>query len=213
MGFMTRRARRFAPALAIASLALGLIVASSAGARTARTVYNLTGPWNSSVEFGGLCLKPLNCPDVTNTTTPVLHTHVESLTGIGATAAASFTTDPFRYKGAAGRQPQEVALSLKRLASETTKVNVATESFLDVAILNEAGSRVIVEPFHHEALTPTTTFVKVGPASIRRNVLRKGRSYRLRITSTYRDGAQVLKNADSYYEKVRLVAKRHLRHR
>src|SRR6266487_3035221 len=208
---MTRRVTRFASALGVTSVALGLIAASPAAAKTLRTEYASNLPYTASVQYGGLCLKPLNCPAVTNSTTPVLHTHLEGLTGVGSTSAASFTSAPFAYNGAGGRQPQDVALSLKRSASEATKVNVATDAFLDVAILNAAGTRVIVEPFHHEALTPTTTFVKVGPASIRRNVLRKGRSYRLRITSTYADGAQVLKSADAFYERIRLVAKRHLK--
>jgi hypothetical protein len=210
---MTRRARRFALALTVAGVALGSIAAAPAGAKTLRSEYNLTGPWFSSVEYGGLCLKPLNCPAVTNVTTPTLHTHLEGLTGVGSSVAASFTTAPFTYNGAGGRQPQDVALRLKRLASEATKVNVTTEAFFSVAILNATGDHVVVQPFPHEALTPTDRFTKVGPAAIRRNVLRKGRSYRLRITSNYVDGAQVLKSADAYYDKVRLIAKRHLRHR
>src|SRR6266542_2265146 len=121
--------------------AIVLASASSAGARTVKTVYpsvsasKITSAfdWAGSTSYSGLCLQTLTCPAVTNTRQTgggvssgdaFLRTHIGSLTGVGSTSSGVWESQAFKYVGAQGHQPNKVVFRLFRRSNTATLLNV-----------------------------------------------------------------------------------------
>jgi hypothetical protein len=209
--------------------AMVLASASSAGARTLKTIYPSVSAskvtsafdWAGSTSYGGLCLQTLTCPTVTNTrelgggaggpNDGFLRTHIGSLLGVGATSTGAWESQAFKYVGAQGHQPNKVTFRMFRRSNTGALLNVAgSEAFMNAAIVNARTAKAVVTPVTHVALTPTGVFTKIGPIDLQRNSLRRGQSYRIVIGSTFVNGAQVIPGADADYDNIQLVAKRHL---
>jgi hypothetical protein len=221
--------RRILLGVPAAACAAFLALAPAASARTLKTVYPSVSAskvksafdWAGSTNYVGLCLQTLTCPTVTNTrqsgggvggtSDGFLRTHIGSLTGVGATSIGGWESQAFKYEGAQGHQPNKVTLRIFRESNTGALLNVAgTDAYFSVAIANARSGKVLVEPFHHVTLTPMPTWTKLGPIDLQRNTLRRGRSYRIIITSTFVNGAQVIPGANADYDNIQLVAKRHL---
>jgi hypothetical protein len=140
-----------------------------------------------------------------------LRTSIRSLTGVGSTSSGVWESQAFKYVGAQGHQPNKVTFRLFRRSNTGTLLNVAgAEAYFSSAIVNARNGKATVTPFVHVNLTPTGSWVKLGPVDLQRNSLRRGRMYRILVGSTFVEGAQVIPGADADYDNVQLVAKRHL---
>ncbi len=225
---MKYRGRVLRAALVVVGAAL-LVSASSAGARTVKTIYpSLSASkvvtafdWAGSTNYSGLCLQMLTCQTVTNTRQTAggaggpsdgyLSTHIGSLTGVGATSSGVWESQAFKYVGAAGHQPNKVTFRLFRRTNTSALLNATgADAFFTVAIANVRNGKAVVTLFPHTTLTSTGGWVKVGPVDLQRNQLRRGQSYRILIGSTFVEGAQVVPGAEADYDNIQLVAKRHL---
>ena len=198
-------------------VALALVVAPVAGAKTLATTYAPTA-WGGSSAYGGLCLQTLTCPTVTNTATGgkrgFIRSHFSSLLGVGATSSGIWASKAFRYRGAQGRAAKRVKLVVRRRTNDATRLSVAGSSAnYTVDVVNAKTGNAVAEPIKDAKLTPRATWTKVGPHKIARNSLRRNHRYRIRITSTFVNGAQVIPAADADYTTAKVVAKKHLRHR
>jgi hypothetical protein len=202
-----------AMALAVLTALAALVVPSVAGAKTARSVYLVKGGWASRATHSGLCLQALTCPTVTNSQHGFfLSTKVGSLTGVGATSSGSFTSRAFKYRGAAGRRAGNLVLSLGRYANTASLLSVAGNSArYTVDIVGAKSGTTVAEPIHNAALTSTASWTRVSKRVVPASSLQVGRSYRVSITSTFKNGADVIPGATADYRKVRLVAQKQVR--
>ena len=224
---MLRRAIVVGASLLVATAAS--IAAPAAGAKTARSVYpsegvgqvTSAGAWAGSTSSRGLCLQSLTCPLVKNSAPGggvggagdgYLRTDVGSLLGVGASSTGAWQSRSFVYHGADGRAPKVLTFRLFRRTDDATLLRVAgNDAYFTAAIVNAKSGNAVVEPFHHQALTPRSSWTKFGPKRLVRHVLRRGHSYRIRVTSTFVNGAEVVPGASTGYDNFQLVAKRHLR--
>jgi hypothetical protein len=199
--------------LAALVVAVALVVPSIAGAKNARSVYRVKGGWSTEVSHAGLCLETLTCPSVSNSQHGrFLNTKVGSLTGVGATSSGSFTSRAFRYGGAAGRRAGNLVLSLGRFTSTGSLLSVAGNSArYTVDIVSARSGSSVAEPVHNAPLTATTSWTRVSKRVVPASSLQVGRRYRVSITSTFKNGADVIPGSSASYRKVRLVAQKHLR--
>ncbi len=199
--------------LAVIAALVALVVPGIAGAKTARSVYLVKGGWASSATHSGLCLQALTCPSVSNSQHGYfLSTRVGSLTGVGATSSGSFTSRAFRYRGAAGRRAGNLVLSLGRFAKTASLLSVAGNSArYTVDIVGAKSGTAVVEPIHNAPLTGTASWTRVSKRIVPASSLQVGRSYRVSITSTFKNGADVIPGASADYRKVKLVARKNVR--
>jgi hypothetical protein len=208
---MKGRILGFAKAALVAS-ALALVLAPAAGAKTVRSAYHVNGTWATSVKHSGLCLQLLTCPPVTNTQGPFLRTHVGSLTGVGASSSGSFVSGSFRYRGAAGRRTGNLVLSLGRHTDTGSLLSVAGNSAnYSVAIVGAKTDDAVAQPINNAPLTPTAAWTRVSKRVVPATALQIGHRYRIAITSTFKNGVDVIPGANADYRKVKLVARKHVR--
>jgi hypothetical protein len=206
---MRSRAIGLAALVALAAL----VMPGVASAKSARSVYLVKGAWSSSATHSGLCLQALTCPSVSNSQRGFfLSTKVGSLTGVGATSSGSFTSRAFQYRGAAGRRSGELVLSLGRFTNTGSLLSVAGNSArYTVDIVGAKSGTAVAEPIHNAPLTQTASWTRVSKRVIPASSLQLGRSYRVVITSTFKNGADVIPGASADYRKVKLVARKQLR--
>jgi hypothetical protein len=198
----------------VAVLAM-LVVPAFAGAKTARSVYLVKGGWSASVHHTGLCLETLTCPTVSNSQHGYfLSTKVGSLTGVGATSSGAFVSRAFQYRGAAGRRAGNLVLSLGRYANTASLLSVAGNSArYTVDIVGAKSGTSVAEPIHNAPLSNTPVWTRVSKRVVPASSLQVGRAYRVAITSTFKNGADVIPGATADYRKIKLVAQKQLRRR
>jgi hypothetical protein len=212
--------------LAIAgATALGLISPPLAGAASsayptneeARSFHQSDGGWHGSTSFGGLCVPGVNCPTVTNDHVGsggaggqddgYLRTRIGSLLGVGATSRGIYQSPSFVYQGAAGSDPAGLALRLKRRSSLGTLLAVTGNSaeysvdLVDLSQGSNATSVIDAKPIGDQDSWRTHR-VSVPPGS-----MTLGDSYRIRITSEFQTGVQVVPGGSVGYDDVVLEAK------
>ena len=199
--------------LTVVAVVAMLVVPTVAGAKTARSVYRAKGAWSASVRHSGLCLEKLTCPGVSNSQHGYfLSTEVGSLTGVGATSTATFTSRAFKYRGAAGRRAGNLVLSLGRHSATKSFLSVAGNSArYTVDVVGARSGATVAEPIRNAPLTNTDSWTRVSKRIVPASSLQVGRGYRVTITSTFRNGADVIPGATADYRKVKLVARKHVR--
>lgn len=193
---------------------LALIAVPAAGAKTVRSVYTPHG-WTGSASYGGLCLQSLTCPKVTfgvtNGKHGFLHTGFGSLLGVGGRASAAWTSNAFRYHGAAGHRGKQVKVQVNRRSSAGSLLSVAgNAATYTVSIVNARNGNVVAEAVRSAKLANATSWTRVGPKRVSHNQLKRGHSYRIRITTTVVNGADVIPGIVADYTGAKLVAKKHL---
>jgi hypothetical protein len=221
MHFRTKVAALFGLAI---TMAAGLIAPTLAGAanyplgKEARSFHQGAGGWQGSTSFEGPCISGVNCPTVTNDYAPsggadgqgdgYLRTTIGSLVGVGATSRGIFVSPSFEYQGAGGREPGELTLSLKRRSTLGTLLSVSGNSaeysvdLVDVSPGGSATSVIDAEPIGDQSSWRGND-VSVAPTG-----LALGDRYRVRITSEFVTGVQVVPGGSVGYDDVILHATR-----
>jgi hypothetical protein len=221
MQLRTKTAALFGLAI---TMAAGLVAPALAGAanyplgKEARSFHQGAGGWQGSTSSGGLCIPAVNCPTVTNEHAAnggadgqgdgYLRTRIGSLLGVGATSRGIYRSPSFRYQGAGGRAPAELTLSLKRRSTLGTLLAVSGNSaeysvdLVDVSQGGNATSVIDAEPIGDQSSWRQSD-VSVAPAG-----LALGDRYRVRITSEFVTGVQVVPGGSVGYDDVILRAVR-----
>jgi hypothetical protein len=203
---------------------IGLIAPQLAGAanatyppnQEARSFQTSDGGWHSGTSFGGLCIPGVNCPTVTNdyaahggaggSSDGYLRTRIGSLLGVGATSRGIYQSPSFEYTGVAGGQPDKVALSVARRSTLGTLLAVAGNSAdysVDLVDTSQGGAAtsVIDQKSIGDQDSWRTSSASVSPGS-----LALGDRYRVRITSEFKTGVQVVPGGSVGYDDVALEA-------
>ena len=206
---MTSRAMR----IGLIAVVAFLVVPAVASAETARSVYRVHGSWSTSVRHSGLCLETLTCPHVSNSQHGFfLSTRVGSLTGVGATSTGGFASRAFKYRGAEGRRAGDLVLSLGRYANTGSLLSVAGNSArYSVDLVGARSGLAVADPIHNAPLTATASWTRVSKRVVPASSLQVGRRYRVAITSTFKNGADVIPGASADYRKVKVVARKNVR--
>jgi hypothetical protein len=220
---MTHRTK-FVALLVSGATALGLIAPQLAGAASstyppnteARSFQSSDGGWHSGTSFGGLCVPGVNCPTVTNdyadhggtggSADGFLRTRIGSLLGVGATSRGIYQSPSFEYTGVGGGQPDDLTLSLARRSTLGTLLAVAgnrAEYSVDLVDISQGGAAtsVIDQKSIGDQDSWRTSNASVSPGS-----LTLGDQYRVRITSEFETGVQVVPGGSVGYDDVVLEA-------
>jgi hypothetical protein len=208
---MRRKSLHLGLASVVGLVAL-LVIAPAAGARAYNTKYVASG-WTSSKSHSGLCLESLTCPSISNSTSStkggaVLTTDLGALLGVGARSTSTWTSGAFQYTGAEGRLAKKVKVTVLRSANTGDFLDVAGNSATySVSIVNAKNGVVVAQPVANATQTQASSFTKVGPKWILPNLLRRDKSYKVQITSTFVNGAEVIPGATVSYTGARVIAK------
>jgi hypothetical protein len=182
----------------------------------ARSFGTTDGGWHSSTSFAGLCIPAVNCPTVTNEYVAdggtggqgdgYLRTRIGSLLGVGATSRGIYTSPAFTYTGANGAQPSSLTFGVARRSTLGQLLAVASNSadysvdLVDITQGGNAASVIDNEPIGDQNSWVAKS-VSVAPGS-----LTLGDQYRVRITSEFETGVQVVPGGSVGYDDVVLSA-------
>ncbi len=202
-------------------VALALLPAlSQAAARSSRYAPNpaarnfngSAGGWTYSQSSAGLCVPVLLCPVVTNSHQQsggngYLRTRLGALLGAGATSKGILTSPPFTYRGAAGKAPSRLSLSLRRRSSVGQLLAVTGNSATYEVELENAATKQRTEVIPPRTLEGADAWT-VKRTNLNPSQLKVGSRYRIRIATTYNTGATVLPGGSADYDNVALLARR-----
>ena len=227
---VTRSVRVFLGALVATAGVAATLFAGTASAATvnkyapsadARDFSHSIGGWQSAVDHDGLCLPLLLCPVVTNEFVAdggtggsgdgYISTDLGSLTGVGADSTGTFASPTFKYKGAGGKAPDHLKFRLSRQADVTSLLAVAGNSAgYSVALekIKDGEAAGSVEVIPSTSLAGAGSWTSIDPVNVDPAVLDIGSNYRIVITSTFSNGAQVLPGGSADYDDVILRAMR-----
>lgn len=214
--------------LAAAVAASAIVPASALGAEgvsdyhpdeNARSFTTSAAGWEESSETFGFCLGSLTCPAVTNTFEARggsrgggdghIRTAFASTTGVGGTSQGIWRSPAFTYDGAEGRRATEVEFRLSKRADTATTLAAAGNSVtytVELVDLSDNGNAVGV--LENAPLAPTEGWVRTRGTGVDERDLEPGRRYRIRLTTTYAYGAQVVPGGSVDYDDIRLRALR-----
>jgi hypothetical protein len=206
-------------------ICLTAFMVTAATAEAARTVYpgsddaislrNGPAGWSGSASSEGLCVPVLLCPAIANSVpssggpggSGYLRTSLGSLTGVGATSIGTFTGPSFKYRGVAGATPKAVSLQLNRRADVASLLSVAGNSATySIHLVNLSGGSDL-ELVAGAGLAGSPDWSQVAPIDIDPAALRVGDRYRLRVSSRFESGVQVLPGGSADYARLRLIAR------
>jgi hypothetical protein len=206
---------------------IGLIAPQFAGAANstyppkgqARSFHTGDGGWQGSTSFGGLCIPAVNCPTVTNefvasggsggSSDGYLRTRIGSLLGVGATSRGIYESPSFKYRGVHGNQPDKLTLSLARRSTLGTLLAVAGNSAnysVDLVDTSQGGSATTV--IDGKAIGDQNSW-RASSVSVPSGSLTLGDRYKVRITSEFVTGVQVVPGGGVGFDDVVLKAKSH----
>jgi hypothetical protein len=205
--------------LTLTALAL-LPAISQAAARSSRYAPNPTarnfnggaGGWNYSQSSAGLCVPALLCPVITNSHRQsggngYLQTRLGALLGVGATSKGILTSPAFTYRGAAGRVPSSLSLSLRLRSNVGQLLAVTGNSATYEVELENRATKQRTEVIPARSLEGADSWT-ARRASLNPSQLKVGDRYRIRIATTYNTGATVLPGGAADYDNVALLARR-----
>jgi hypothetical protein len=218
---------RTASLLAVATTTLTALVAPGlAGAASssyhpkgeARHFHRSAGGWQGSTSSSGPCIPGVTCPTVTNDYAAhggaggpndgYLRTRISSLLGAQATSRGIYHSPPFRYKGVGGKKPDGLSFRVKRrstLANFLAVTGNSAQYSVDLVDLSKGGDATSVihaTPIGNKASWRAKA-VSLAPGS-----LTLGDRYRIRITSKFVNGVNVVPGGGVGYDDVVLRAKR-----
>lgn len=185
-------------------------------ARSFRT--NAAG-WEASSQTFGFCLGTLTCPEATNTFEATggargagdghIRTAFASTSGVGGTSQGTWRSPAFAYRGAGGQEATEVEFRLSKRADTATMLAAAGNSVtysVELVDLDDGGNAVGV--LENAPLAPTEGWVRTRGTGVDERDLETNHRYRIRLTTTYAYGAQVVPGGSVDYDDVRLRALR-----
>ncbi|MGH2975039.1 MAG: hypothetical protein ACRDLL_09275 [Solirubrobacterales bacterium] len=207
--------------LAIIALAAPQVAGAASSAYPnpgqARSFATSDGGWHSSTSFAGLCVPGISCPTVSNGYAAnggtgghgdgYLRTAIGSLLGVGATSRGIYTSPAFTYSGAGGATPTSLTLDIKRRSSLGQLLAVTGNSAdysVDLVDLTHGGSATGV--IDNEPIGDQSSWL-ARSASVAPGSLTVGDQYRVRITSEFKTGVQVVPGGSVGYDDVVLKAK------
>jgi len=177
------------------------------------------GGWTNSTSADPLCLNPLICPSVTNSYQPTggafgpgdgfIRSALNGLTAlVSITNRGIWESPTFVYNGDAGAIPTAVQFFMARRSdvSSLLSVDAANQATFDVDLIPQGGAPGPVEVINNAQLAGADNFTTVASAVIEPSALVIGRSYRIRITTSYKTVAAVIPNATADYDNVVLRA-------
>jgi hypothetical protein len=215
---------KFVALLITGASTIGLIAPQVAGAansmypsnKEARSFQSNDGGWHSGTSFGGLCIPGVTCPTVTNdyaasdgaggASDGYLRTQIGSLLGVGATSRGIYQSRAFTYSGVHGDKPDKMTLSVARRSTLGTLLAVAGNSAdysVDLIDTSQGGTATSV--IDQKAIGDQDSW-KTSSASVSPAGLTLGDRYRVRITSEFKTGVQVVPGGSVGYDDVVLKA-------
>lgn len=195
-------------------------------AQAAQSVYPTSTPqrtfdsglagWSSDKSSEGLCVPVLLCPVVTNSYQPTggavnnggfIRTSLGSLTGVGATSSGLFTSPAFKYTGVNGKRPSSLTFKLARRSNVAALLAVTgNDATYSVKLVNMSGHANVVV-LEDEPLEGANGWADIPSVSVDPTQVKVGDYYRVRITSRFVSGVQVLPGGSADYDRVRLIAR------
>lgn len=179
----------------------------------ARTLNNGSAGYTGSTSAEGLCVPLLLCPAVSNDYessggvggSGYIRTRLGSLTGVGATSSGIWTSAAFTYEGVAGAEADDLAFKLSRRADVEALLAVAgTSATYSVELVGLSGAKS-VSIVDRDSLAGLAAFTEKSFA-LDASALELGARYRIRITSRFESGVQVLPGGSADYDDVRISA-------
>lgn len=184
-----------------------------------RTFADNQGGWSGSSSSAGLCIETLVCPAVTNGYVAsggvssggdgYIRTQFGSLAStLAGTSTGVWRSPAFVYRGRDGRRPGRVNLDLS--------IRPRVGALLGLELLNDSSYRVdlvdqstgaAVSAVPETALTEDSGWTAVPTASVNPRLLKIGRAYRIRITTTYHSAVAVIASGEVGYDNVRLTTR------
>jgi hypothetical protein len=204
--------------------AIGLIAPQFAGAANSaypptgqsRGFHNGDGGWQGSTSFSG-CIAEVTCPTVTNefvasggaggSSDGYLRTRIGSLLGVAATSRGIYESPSFNYKGVGGSQPDGLTLSVDRRSTLGALLDVAGNSAdysVDLVDTSQGGS--VTSAIDHKPIGDQDSW-RASRVSVPSGSLILGDRYKVRITSEFVSGVQVVPGGGVGYDDVVLKAK------
>jgi hypothetical protein len=219
MNFRTRGiAAVFAAFLAIGSPAgAGAVTTTdyhpAANAREFRTG---PGGWQSSSTSEGVCVQSLTCPTITNSWIDTggtgggadgfVRTAIENLAGAESTSRGIWESPAFVYRGAAGSTPTDVTFELARRTDLSPLLSTSGNSAHYSVELVDVDSGVALTVIDTAPLGASTGWARTREVAIRPSSLELGKTYSIRITSTFDTEAEAFPTSNVDYDSVRLQA-------
>lgn len=173
------------------------------------------GGWERGVERTGLCLPPLTCPAIggsyvakggaSGASDGYLETTIAGLAGVGSESRAILRSPVFAYNGVNGERPDELTFSiayLSRLSFLLQATGNRADFTVEVVRAANGKGRAVVD--QQELVASEGWNDKV--VSLNPRELNVGEGYRIRITTRFIYGAQVLEGGSVGYDDVVLTA-------
>jgi hypothetical protein len=207
-----------AAAAAFAPVAGAATVSKYHPQRNSRTFAHSAGGWRSHEAYGpGLCIPGVNCPTVTDSYAShggvgrghdgYLSTRLSSLTGVAAQSRGVWRSPAFRYRGAKGKRPRLLSLSLTRRSRVAALLDVVGNSANYTVEIVRAGNGVAVTPVDHRKVKQTKSWTRTN-VRLRPGALKIGRRYFVRVTTEFKTGVDVFPDATADYDNVFVRASR-----
>ncbi|MFL5907759.1 MAG: thrombospondin type 3 repeat-containing protein [Solirubrobacterales bacterium] len=205
----------------------GLVAASSAAAATslyhpteASRTFNAppaTHGWTATTEQDfALCIPPVTCPTVTNSTPAAggsgggvgnrfIRTHISGLTSVATTTTSTWTSPNFTYLGAGGQQPAIVTFTMDRRVDAGALLQLLTSEDYSV-FLDNVTTGISLTVVDHAPIFNQPDWASIAAVSVSPNQLTIGNTYRLRIVTRLGIPVAVLPDGDFDYDNVVLAA-------
>jgi hypothetical protein len=215
-------------AAAAAAMAVVLIaLPASAGAaevttatyhpdQNARSFTTGNGGWAAAHGATGLCLPLLICPAMSSgfvgsggtggASDGYLRTALGTLTGVGSESRAVLTGPAFTYNGVNGKDPTGITADVAHLARVGDLLSVAGNSVQFSLELVDQTSGTSQQLINGAELHPESQWTGAPQVALNPSQLTIGHQYRLRITTRFIYGAQVLPGGSVGYDDVVLKA-------
>jgi hypothetical protein len=171
------------------------------------------GGWTPSAEASGSCLPSVLCPTVTNDWAAggadgngYLRTQFgTTLATLNGTSTGIWQSPAFTYTGNAGSVPATVTFDMNMLSdvADLLSASQLNDSSYRVDLVDvAAGTQVAVVP--PTLLSANTSWTAIPTASVNPGLLGLGRSYRIRISTSYHSAGAVTAAGELGYDNVRL---------
>jgi hypothetical protein len=212
--------KRLSGGLVALALAVAIPVAAqadtSSGDSFNQAFASNAGGWSQSTAYAGLCLPSLLCAGVTDDWVGsggadgngYIRTQFSSVASTEAGTSQGVWQSPgFVYNGNAGKEPASVALDLdiRPEVSALVGATAVNDASYRVDVVN-ASSGVAVSAVPNIALVNDTSWSAIPSAHIDPSNLTIGRTYAIRITTTYHAAVTVVASGEVGYDNVRLTA-------
>lgn len=202
----------------VAAMAWGPSVASADTYAPGANAQNFqTGPggWTATVQNDGLCIPPLLCPSVSGNFNAtggidgdgyISADLVGLLTTTAATSNLLWESPAFVYNGNGGQAPATASFDLARLPNINALLNldVLNNTTIRADLVDQSNGSVInllpaIENPENDGVWAAVPTQSVNPSR-----LALGRTYKIRITTTYHTVLAVIPNGSVGYDNVAL---------